>query len=55
VSIGVTLFIDHESNTDDILKWADIAMYEAKAAGRNVIRFHDNYGPTHFLASDGDA
>jgi diguanylate cyclase (GGDEF)-like protein/PAS domain S-box-containing protein len=55
VSIGVTLFIDHESNTDDILKWADIAMYEAKAAGRNVICFHDNYGPTHFLASDGDA
>ena len=48
VSIGVTLFSDHEANTDDILKWADIAMYEAKAAGRNVIRFNDRYGPPYF-------
>ena len=41
VSIGVTLFINHESSQDDILKWADKAMYEAKDAGRNSIRFYD--------------
>ena len=40
-SIGVVLFIDHESSQDDILKWADTAMYHAKKAGRNSIRFHD--------------
>jgi diguanylate cyclase (GGDEF)-like protein/PAS domain S-box-containing protein len=40
VTIGVALFINHESSQDDILKWADAAMYEAKAAGRNMIRFY---------------
>ncbi|MFN3880665.1 MAG: diguanylate cyclase domain-containing protein [Nitrincola lacisaponensis] len=38
-SIGICLFLDHEASTDDILKWADQAMYQAKAAGRNTIRF----------------
>ena len=36
-SIGVTLFVGNES-TRDLLKWADGAMYEAKKAGRNLIR-----------------
>jgi diguanylate cyclase (GGDEF)-like protein/PAS domain S-box-containing protein len=40
-SIGVTLFINHESSQDDILKWADTAMYQTKEAGRNSIRFYD--------------
>jgi diguanylate cyclase (GGDEF)-like protein/PAS domain S-box-containing protein len=40
VSIGVTLFINHETSQDDILKWADMAMYQAKDAGRNSVRFH---------------
>lgn len=40
-SIGVTLF-DHQPTTvDEILKRADLAMYQSKAAGRNVIRFFD--------------
>jgi diguanylate cyclase (GGDEF)-like protein len=39
-SIGVTIFLNHESDQDDILKQADAAMYEAKGAGRNTIRFH---------------
>lgn len=39
--IGVALFINHEASEDDILKWADAAMYRAKAAGRNLTRFHD--------------
>ncbi|OIR12374.1 cyclic di-GMP phosphodiesterase Gmr [mine drainage metagenome] len=41
VSIGVVVFIDHEASQDDVMKWADAAMYEAKEAGRNLIRFHD--------------
>ncbi|MEO6353005.1 MAG: GGDEF domain-containing protein [Burkholderiaceae bacterium] len=41
VSIGVALFIDHDSSQQNILKWADAAMYEAKEAGRNLIRFYD--------------
>ena len=41
-SIGLTLFIDHEASQDDILKWADTAMYEAKEAGRNSIRIYDS-------------
>jgi diguanylate cyclase (GGDEF)-like protein len=40
-SIGVALFIDHESRQGDILMWADTAMYQAKEAGRNLIRFYD--------------
>jgi diguanylate cyclase (GGDEF)-like protein/PAS domain S-box-containing protein len=40
VSIGVALFLNPESSQDDILKWADAAMYQAKDAGRNVIRFY---------------
>ncbi len=38
-SIGVVLFAGHEACQEDILKWADIAMYEAKESGRNIIRF----------------
>ena len=40
-SIGVALFVNHEASQDDVLKWADSAMYEAKEAGRNLVRFHD--------------
>ncbi|MBC8006648.1 MAG: diguanylate cyclase [Prolixibacteraceae bacterium] len=42
-SIGIVLFVDHEGTLDDILRWADTAMYQAKEAGRNLIRF---YGAT---------
>jgi diguanylate cyclase (GGDEF)-like protein/PAS domain S-box-containing protein len=40
-SIGVTLFNDHENSIDELLKQADLAMYQAKAAGRNTMRFFD--------------
>jgi diguanylate cyclase (GGDEF)-like protein/PAS domain S-box-containing protein len=40
-SIGVTLFSDHQGNLEDLLKRADLAMYQAKTAGRNTLRFFD--------------
>ena len=40
-SIGVALFSDHNQSQDDLLKHADIAMYQAKKAGRNTMRFFD--------------
>lgn len=40
-SIGVTLFGEQAESTDEPLKRADTAMYQAKAAGRNTIRFFD--------------
>jgi len=40
-SIGATLFCDQETTIDELLKQADIAMYQAKAAGRNTMRFFD--------------
>jgi len=39
-SIGVVVFLDHDTTPDDLLKWADKAMYQAKDAGRNTIRFY---------------
>ena len=40
-SMGITLFGEHSSSVDDLLKQADLAMYQAKAAGRNTLRFFD--------------
>jgi diguanylate cyclase (GGDEF)-like protein/PAS domain S-box-containing protein len=38
-SIGIVVFPMDEENADDILKYADRAMYRAKDEGRNTIRF----------------
>ena len=40
-SIGVTLFAGHRNTVEDLLKRADLAMYQAKAAGRNALRFFE--------------
>jgi diguanylate cyclase (GGDEF)-like protein/PAS domain S-box-containing protein len=40
-SIGVALFDKHIGSLDELLKRADMAMYQAKAMGRNTIRFYD--------------
>jgi len=39
-SIGVSMFNNDLSSNDDVLGWADAAMYQAKDAGRNQVCFH---------------
>ena len=38
-SVGVTLFSNHHATPLELLKEADLAMYAAKATGRNTLRF----------------
>ena len=38
-SIGITIFGGPQENTNDVLQQADIAIDQAKAAGRNTMRF----------------
>ena len=40
-SIGTSLFIDRGASADELLRYADMAMSQAKKAGRNTIRFFD--------------
>jgi diguanylate cyclase (GGDEF)-like protein/PAS domain S-box-containing protein len=41
VSIGATLFSDHQETIEQLLKQADLAMYQVKSLGRNALRFFD--------------
>ena len=40
-SIGVALYADAQGSVDELLKRGDMAMYQAKGAGRNTMRFFD--------------
>jgi predicted signal transduction protein with EAL and GGDEF domain len=40
-SIGIMVFLHQEQTFDELLKKADVAMYQAKTAGRNNARFFD--------------
>lgn len=40
-SIGATLFNEDRQTVEELLKQTDIAMYQAKKAGRNTVRFFD--------------
>ncbi|MEQ1529946.1 MAG: EAL domain-containing protein, partial [Methylococcales bacterium] len=40
-SIGIVLFLGYEVSSEELLKHADMAMYQAKHAGRNAIRIFD--------------
>jgi len=40
-SVGITLFVGQSVSVDELLKRADLAMYQAKAGGRNTVRFFD--------------
>ncbi len=39
MSVGISMFPSHDNDIYDILKHADTAMYRAKEAGRNTVRF----------------
>lgn len=39
VCVGIALFKGYELLVDDLLKQADVALYEAKSAGRSALRF----------------
>jgi diguanylate cyclase (GGDEF)-like protein/PAS domain S-box-containing protein len=41
VSIGISLFDEKQHNVDELLKRADVAMYQAKSSGRNRVCFFD--------------
>ncbi len=38
--IGIALFLGESLSQDEVCKFADAAMYQAKDAGRNQVRFH---------------
>jgi diguanylate cyclase (GGDEF)-like protein/PAS domain S-box-containing protein len=41
-SIGIVMFRGHQENIDNLLRYADTAMYQSKSSGRNTIRFYDS-------------
>jgi len=41
VSIGIALFSGEKNTAEEMLKRADVALYQAKAEGRNTLRFFD--------------
>jgi diguanylate cyclase (GGDEF)-like protein/PAS domain S-box-containing protein len=40
-SIGITLFNGNDASIEELMKQADIAMYQAKLGGRNTLRYFD--------------
>jgi diguanylate cyclase (GGDEF)-like protein/PAS domain S-box-containing protein len=49
-SIGVSIFGDEQISIEDLLKQADIAMYQAKKVGRNTMRFFNPQMQTSITA-----
>jgi len=44
LSAGLCRCQPHDTGIDDIVRRADAALYEAKAAGRNAVRAHAGGG-----------
>jgi len=40
-SIGVAMYLGNAESVDALMKYADLAMYQAKDSGRNAVRFFD--------------
>jgi predicted signal transduction protein with EAL and GGDEF domain len=51
----VVVFIKQEADESDLLKWADAAMYQAKNAGRDAIRFYEELAQPLLAASGSNA
>ncbi|WP_198962747.1 EAL domain-containing protein [Mangrovitalea sediminis] len=51
-SIGAAMFSDAEGSVEELFKRADMAMYEAKTSGRNLLKFfnHQMQSALHFRA-----
>lgn len=49
-SAGISVFPDDTQNTEELLKFADMAMYEVKKKGRNNIAFFQNMMQEKFLS-----
>jgi diguanylate cyclase (GGDEF)-like protein len=49
-SIGIAIYPDNAKNRTELFKFADIAMYKAKALGRNQIAFFEDDMQKQFLA-----
>jgi diguanylate cyclase (GGDEF)-like protein len=49
-SIGIAIFNSHQVTIEELLKQADIAMYQAKKAGRNTMRFFNPQMQTSITA-----
>ena len=41
-SIGISLYHGNDESMEALIKFADAAMYQAKDAGRNTVRFYDS-------------
>ncbi len=54
-SIGVTLFLGHEFSREELMKRADLAMYEAKSSGRNTLCFFDTCMQASVAMSDQES
>lgn len=56
-SIGISIYPDDADNVEDLLKNADVAMYQAKDAGRDSVRFYSGtlaIRSLHGLALEND-
>jgi diguanylate cyclase (GGDEF)-like protein len=42
-SIGVVMLSRDATSPDDLVKWADAAMYQAKSLGRNQVQFFESH------------
>lgn len=40
LSIGISIYPDHAENLEDLMKFADLALYRVKASGRNSYQFY---------------
>jgi diguanylate cyclase (GGDEF)-like protein/PAS domain S-box-containing protein len=52
-SIGITLFGKSANTTGELMKQADLALYQAKSAGRNKVHFFDPQAQIDIIARAG--